>query len=313
MMGRIGFTLLLAASVLLIWTAPAARAQCSGCQVTAGSWDPYDFLDADLSVSPPASGQPVSTGAAAASSSLYRSGQFPSDLLLKSPKSVSTSDLILDVSDGKRDWYPRAAVGLPYTGLMRGSGLRSYSEMAAALSEIGLSNNDSVVVASEDPAQAALMVWALKYLGTVDASLLDGGYEAWRAAGLPRDTALASRKAGDFSPEPNYDLLATSLPAGATLVDARPFSNASQGRLAGAVNIDAREIVRQGRIKDGLELERVFSRLDRDRDVVVSSPDLTQAAIVWYGLELMGFQASLMEWERAKEAPKAQTGVFSLG
>ena len=90
----------------------------------------------------------------------------------------------------------------------------------------------------------------------------------------------------------------------AQIVDARPFVEFGKGRIPGSVALDPANIIKGDRIKNGDDLSMVFSRLDKDKPIVVYSSDYSRSSLVWYALQLMGYEASIYTWEdwKAHEA-----------
>ncbi len=84
------------------------------------------------------------------------------------------------------------------------------AEQIAAFRAAGI-NDDSLVVVYDEHTltNAARAVWALDYLGHPAAHLLDAGMAAWVAAGGPLTIAAADVPAGNFTPAPDRDKLAT--------------------------------------------------------------------------------------------------------
>lgn len=69
--------------------------------------------------------------------------------------------------------------------------LPSATSLAATLAKIGV-NRHSLVVVYDDNffAFAARCWWLLRYMGHEQVKVLDGGYQAWCAAGLPTDSVV---------------------------------------------------------------------------------------------------------------------------
>ncbi|HEX4998700.1 MAG TPA: sulfurtransferase [Terriglobia bacterium] len=72
-------------------------------------------------------------------------------------------------------------------------------------------NADSIVVAYDDIAgmRSARLFWFLEFFGHDNVHVLNGGYNAWTAAGLPVTHEAAIPKAGNFRMKPRRELLAT--------------------------------------------------------------------------------------------------------
>ena len=73
----------------------------------------------------------------------------------------------------------------------------------AAMRAAGVSRDRPVVVYDDaDAMSAARGWWTLRYFGHPDVRVLDGGYRAWAAAGLPVTTDEPAPAPGDFTAEP---------------------------------------------------------------------------------------------------------------
>src|SRR5579871_2753186 len=73
-------------------------------------------------------------------------------------------------------------------------------------------NNDSTVVAYDDIAgmRSARLFWFLEFFGHDDVHLLNGGFNAWQAAGLKITNEAVIPKPGDFKMKQRPERLATS-------------------------------------------------------------------------------------------------------
>jgi thiosulfate/3-mercaptopyruvate sulfurtransferase len=75
----------------------------------------------------------------------------------------------------------------------------------AAMRAAGVSQHRPVVVYDDrDATAAARGWWLLRYHGHENVRVLDGGYQAWLAAGLPVSKADPSGKPGDFTARPGH-------------------------------------------------------------------------------------------------------------
>jgi thiosulfate/3-mercaptopyruvate sulfurtransferase len=73
----------------------------------------------------------------------------------------------------------------------------------AAMRAAGVSQDRPVVVYDDRDATAAARAWwLLRYHGHENVRVLDGGYQAWLAAGLPVSAADPTGKPGDFTARP---------------------------------------------------------------------------------------------------------------
>lgn len=112
----------------------------------------------------------------------------------------------------------------PRTGLNGRHPLPSPEDLAAVFSRWGI--EDGVEVVAYDAGVdffAARLWWSLRYLGHTLVRVLDGGYDAWQAAGLPEAAGEESRPLRRFvaRPQPNSVALTPQIPGAARLVDAR--------------------------------------------------------------------------------------------
>ncbi len=76
---------------------------------------------------------------------------------------------------------------------------------AAAMRRAGVRHDRTVVVYDAAGGMAAARAWwLLTYFGHHDVRLLDGGWAAWLAAGLPVSYEEPARGDGDFTPDPGH-------------------------------------------------------------------------------------------------------------
>lgn len=138
--------------------------------------------------------------------------------------------------------------------------LRSLEQFTALVQRLGLRPQTPVVVLyagsnSSDFGSAARVYWTLKTLGAQELSILNGGVQAWKAAGLPLATEARAADASDWQPQINTHWLADQTAiqgllgkTNAVLLDARPkafFEGKvaapaahAKGTLPGAVDLD---------------------------------------------------------------------------
>jgi thiosulfate/3-mercaptopyruvate sulfurtransferase len=148
--------------------------------------------------------------------------------------------------------------------------------LQAALRRAGVREGHPVIVYDAGEGQAAARAWwSLRWAGHHDVRLLDGGFAAWRDAGLPVEPGEARPAPGDFTVVPGHlpvldaDGAATIARTGA-LVDARigaryrgetePVDPVA-GHIPGAVNVPAADLVGpNGRLRAPDELRAIFER-----------------------------------------------------
>jgi thiosulfate/3-mercaptopyruvate sulfurtransferase len=80
-------------------------------------------------------------------------------------------------------------------------------QFAATLTRWGMTPSTQVVAYDADnAAYAARLWWLLRWVGHPTVAVLDGGFKAWTAAGLPTTTDVSRRRAGRFVARPNRDM-----------------------------------------------------------------------------------------------------------
>ena len=294
----------------LIAFVPVADA---GCSCSAGNWDPSGFLNSELGT-----GQPVQSGSSQANSAagqpktVSRIESFPNGKILKPMKSVSSSDVVMDVSneDSYAKSHVKNAIHIPTKNFLDGEGnLRTNEELAKVLGDAGVSRDDSIVLygSKESSGEAEFAFLVLSYLGQKDVKLLDGSLADWKAAGLPEEVLENKRAGVEYNPQikpeviANYEYVKSGQ---AQIVDVRPFVEFGKGRIPGSIALDPSTIIKGDLIKNGGDLSTVFSRLDKDKPIVVYSSDYSRSALATYALQLMGYEASIYTWEdwKAHEA-----------
>jgi len=182
---------------------------------------------------------------------------------------------------------------------------------AASMRRAGVRRHVPVVVYDQrDGTAAARAWWLLRHHGHEQVQLLDGGFDAWVAAGGSVSTAEISARAGDFVPAPGplpaveADVAATTARNG-VLLDARPVEryrgevepvDRVAGHIPGAVSAPTSEnLDATGRFRSTDELRDRFSALgvsDQVQTVAYCGSGVTAAHEV-LALTLAGFDAAL--------------------
>ncbi len=244
-----------------------------------------------------------------------RADLFQSPGMLKSLDAISKKDVVLDVSSRRSpgEAHIRGGVHIPAKSFFYENGtLRSVSELAAILGKAGISSEDAVMVYSDSfsSGEATAVLCMLRYLGQEDARALDGGLDNWIAASLPLETKENVRSPVSYAARPRADLLADYdfVKSGqAQMVDARSFQEYGKARIGNATFISPENLLEEGRLKPGAGLKDTFARLNASRTVVVYSDDIYGASVVWFALQLMGFDARIYRWQdwQAHEEEKA--------
>jgi thiosulfate/3-mercaptopyruvate sulfurtransferase len=304
--------------ISLMALAPVADAGASCCG--AGNWDPSAFLNSEPGTSQhvhsgdsqnSAAGKSATADSAAGDSGssaqkpLERAESFPNQKMFKPMKSVSSSDVIIDVSNGNSyaKSHIKNAIHIPTKDFLNGEGnLKTNEELAKILGDAGVFRDDSVVLYGnkESTGEAEFAYLVLSYLGQKDVKVLDGSVADWKAAGLPEETSENKKAVKEYKPIVKSELMADYeyVKSGqAQIVDARPFVEFGKGRIPGSVALDPSNIIKGDRIKNADDLNMVFSRLSKDKPIVVYSSDYSRSSLAWFALQLMGYKTSIYTWE----------------
>ena len=222
-----------------------------------------------------------------------------------------------------------------YDYLVERSDPASLEETRAYLTEafasVGVSGDEEVVLYDQTTGmRGARSVWFLEYLGHPRVRQLDGGFQAWRAAGGPvsRDLPAAPRPAA-FAVRPQPDVLATCDYVSARLArpDAVILDIRSEGEHTGAATADCdpragripgsvwaewgRLIDPEGRLADGEQAARLLAEagVTPDKEIIVYCHRGARAANTYLALKDLGyprvrnFIGSWHEWSRRSDLP----------
>ncbi len=186
------------------------------------------------------------------------------------------------------------------------------ADLQRALRRFGVSAGRPVVVydagGPEPTGAAARAWWTLRWAGHPDVRLLDGGYAAWVAAGLPTTTEVPAPAPGDFTVTPGQMSTvdasgAARLARDSVLIDARvgprfrgetePVDRVA-GHIPGAVNQPMVETVdADGRLRPAGELRRRFADLGVASAVGAYCGSGVSAAQTVLALTVAGYEPAL--------------------
>ncbi|MCL1993812.1 MAG: rhodanese-like domain-containing protein [Spirochaetes bacterium] len=201
----------------------------------------------------------------------------------------------------------------------------SQAEIENLLSRAGVTGNSRIVVYSENVLDSSRLMWLLSMLGMEKIHYLDGGINAWIAAGYPtgsgvRLPGLAVRN--NFQ-SPDYDYARVAAPFALVVealqnpdewvvIDARtaqefagervPASGGAfgTGRIANTVNINWVNNIdpATGLIRSREELEAVYGDVIRGRNVIVFCQSGLRASHTWFVLrEVLGHDMQVLLWD----------------
>jgi thiosulfate/3-mercaptopyruvate sulfurtransferase len=154
------------------------------------------------------------------------------------------------------------------------NGLHNTNGWTEKVSQLGLTTGMQVVVCGGQLSDSARIWWLLKYVGVMDTSMLDGGWEWWVKKERPTDTSTPNITATDFKPDFQTDRLGEieslkkSLNAATVqFVDTRSTGEFNDGRIPGSAHLEWKELVADdGRFKTKSQLQQLFG----DRGILPS-------------------------------------------
>jgi thiosulfate/3-mercaptopyruvate sulfurtransferase len=236
-----------------------------------------------------------------------RAELFDAPEMLKSLDAISEDEVVLDVSNDRLAGQAHiiGAVNIAARSFFYDNGtLKNVTELAGMLGKAGITREDSVMVYSDTfgSGEATAVLWALYCLGQEEVKALDGGLDNWIGASLPLETKENVRPEVEYAPSPRTEQLVDYyyVKSGkAQMVDARSFQDFGEARIDNATFIGRDNVLEEGRLKTGLN--DTFARLDASLPVVVYSDDIYGASLVWFGLELMGYDARIYSWNDWRE------------
>ncbi len=172
------------------------------------------------------------------------------------------------------------------------------------LGDAGLREGSTAVVYGVAPEyDPARVVWALHYYGHADVRYLDGGFDAWVAAGGAVDdgapvgepTRYVIDQTVDEIRIVRDDVLDGLGPApyddpAFGLVDARSDAEWDAGRIPTAVHVQWTTTLDGGRLRSLRELEALYSDVDASGTVVTYCLVGWRASVAWLGLRWLGYE-----------------------
>jgi thiosulfate/3-mercaptopyruvate sulfurtransferase len=296
------------------------RWDCPTCKgVTTNELDIFNFLghtweDGTTSEKPPG---PKEARAAMENSNEREFEDYVHAEFLASVKDAERADVVLDVGSDYASSHIKGAIPLYWDKLLdENNNPKSAAEMAEIFGNAGISPDDSVVVygncaTCDGISVAPFVFWALRYVGHDDVMVLDVGLEEWKDAGKATEKNTNERPSVTYESRVRSGLLADyeGVASGEyQLFDARTLQEFAADKIQGAIHIDYDEVQTGGQVKSSDDLADVFEGLDEDEPIVVYSNAGARAAMVWYALQLMGYESSLYtwnDWEANREPVKA--------
>ena len=219
---------------------------------------------------------------------------------------VREGDILMDVSENT-SIHIEGSVYIPYMEFFVQPGvLKPVEEISTILGKAGISREDSVVIYGEclpcggGPSVATYVYWMMNSLGHENVSVLDGTAGDWAAAGRATSGSANLLPEKEYTPLMNSNYTATyDLVKGGQvqIIDARTPREFATGTIPGSINMPFESVLNDLKITGEERLDMVFMVLNKDQPVVVFTNTGMKGSLVWFALEMMGYDARLYSYQ----------------
>ncbi|WP_263366908.1 3-mercaptopyruvate sulfurtransferase [Edaphobacter bradus] len=202
-----------------------------------------------------------------------------------------------------------------------------------SMSALGIGDNSVIVIYEQDGVFSAPRAWwMLRTFGAQNVHILNGGLNAWIAAGLPTASGEVHRPAATFHAKLDHDavkdfaqvqqMIAEHTQGHTQILDARsaarftgaapePRPGISSGHMPGATSVPFTELVEEGRLKSPEKLREIFSskKVDLQQPITTTCGSGVTAAVVALGLEVVGAKRVTLydgSWAEYAQHPEAK-------
>jgi thiosulfate/3-mercaptopyruvate sulfurtransferase len=199
---------------------------------------------------------------------------------------------------------------------------------AQSMSTLGIADSATIVIYEQEGVFSAPRArWMLRTFGAPNVYILNGGLNAWAAAGLPIESGEVHRPAATFHAALNGDAVKDfaqvqrMISEHKQILDARsaarfsgaapePRAGISSGHMPGATSVPFTELVEAGRLKSREDLRDLFAskHVDLQQPITTTCGSGVTAAVVALGLEIAGatdvtlYDGSWAEYAQRPEA-----------
>jgi thiosulfate/3-mercaptopyruvate sulfurtransferase len=186
--------------------------------------------------------------------------------------------------------------------------LPSAEDFSRDMAALGISDRMTICIYEQEGVFSAPRArWMLRSFGAREVYLLDGDLRSWMEAGLPTSSGPVQRPPANFhatlSPNSVRDFahVQSMITERGQILDARsagrftgaspePRAGLSSGHMPGATNLPFTELVANGRLKPGEELDQIFKNkgMDLQQPITTTCGSGVTAAVLALGLEIAG-------------------------
>ncbi len=226
--------------------------------------------------------------------------------MLDDADDADDADILLDVSENS-SLHIEGSIYIPYMEFFLQPGiLKQADEVASILGEAGISREDSVVIYGEclpcggGPSVATYVYWMMKSLGHEKAKVLDGTAEDWATAGGATSGSAEVLPRKEYIPLVNSNYTATFdlVKSGQVqIIDARTPPEFAMGTIPGSISMPYESVLADKKITGEDRLDMVFMVLNKNQPVVVFTNTGMKGSVVWFALEMMGYDARLYSYQ----------------
>lgn len=239
---------------------------------------------------------------------------YPKAGIITSAKSSFDGQVLLDVRapEDYQSGHIPGARNLYWMDLMPSDSL-DIALAEGMLRSAGINNSDDILIYGDADEGADFLFWALSYLGHSNLSKLNGGIDAAWSAGIRPDVSVPLVGESNYTVHLVPWLLVNESRLESLLrqpqvqiLDARDFADYGRSRLTNAsIPMVAEKLYDDLQIKDVVTLKELMERRSLEKDYTQLVYGTPEAYSLFFGLKLMGYNATLLEgdwWQKTQWA-----------